>query len=349
MPNCIPNININYTIANSLGLPNPIGGVSLPLLSHHVNQSYCTKYGGTQLFDIILPENNGVPCPLVIYIHGGGFLGNSKNSAYSSSNKKTAIAYLLSRGIAFASINYYKLNTTNETDGIIKSLSDCVTATQHFRNYNNQYRIDPNKIGLVGSSAGAGASLWIGFHPDMKDLNSNDLIMQQTTRVNAIAALNTQATYDLRKWHSAVFNSGLQEINVYNILGSSKLKSYCLVPSNITQVVDRRAAITSYLGSSVDYKGNTGINIDMLNLMTKNDPPFWVENDRPYWTVNGGMFLNEMNHHPLHSEALIDKALSYNGQGTLDVIAKIKNGTDNRVSKGYAGKKWYQWMADQLL
>jgi len=349
MPNCTPNINIVYDGSNPLSLPTSVNGVSLPLYSFHANQQYCTKYGQTQKFDIILPENSGDNCPLVIYIHGGGFFGNNKNSAYSSSIKKKAISYLLGSGIAFASINYYLLKKIYEPVGIVKSLYDCVSALQHFRNWSNQYRLDPNKIGLVGSSAGAGTALWIGFHKEMRDQFNPEPIYQQSTRVKAVVALNTQATYDLRDWHSGIFNNNLLEGDVYGLLGGAKLNSYYLVPSTFTLPNQIRNFITNYFSTSLEYKGDDGVNIDMLSLMSKNDPSFWVECLNPDWSLSTNFILNKMNHHPLHSEALYNKAISMTGLGTLDVIARIPNRyIDNRSIKGYTDGEWYHFIADKL-
>lgn len=351
MPSCTPNISINFNNANPLGLPASFSGVTLSLLSHHFNQIYCTKDGFTQKFDIILPENNGNPCPLVIYIHGGGFTGGNKSKAYDSLNKKNAITYLLGNKIAFASINYRKVTPGNETTGIVKPLFDCVSALQHFRRWASVYNINKTRIGLTGSSAGAGAALLIAFSPDMKLTTGSNQVLKQSTRVKAVAAIDTQATYDIRKWHADIFSNQINMGEVFNIITTLKLQAFNLVNPSLNPIIDQNQIqnqIANYINATVNYKGNTGINLDMLSLMTKNDPTVWVETKNLDVLVDDSTLINVLNHHPRHAQALLDSANSLSGTGTLDIISKTVI-TDNRPAKGYSGKQWYHWMADQLI
>lgn len=348
---CIPNITINYTTSNPLGLPASFGGVNLPLMSHHANQNYCTKDGLIQKFDIILPENIGNACPLVIYIHGGGFTEGNKTKAYDSLIKRSAITFLLGNKIAFASINYRKVSLGSETKGIIKPLYDCVSALQHLRRWADVYNIDKTKIGLTGHSAGAGAALWIAFSPDMRLTTGSNQLLKQSTKVQAVAALLTQASYDIRKWHSDIFNNQINIGEVFNIITTLKLQAYNLVDPGLDPITDQnqiQSQISTYMNNTFDYKGNQGINLDILDLMTKNDPPIWIENKTSNKMISGVTSINVLNHHPLHSQALLNKAISFTIPGTLDLVSNSTI-TDNRGTKGYSGKEWHHWMADQLL
>ena len=60
-----------------------------------------------QVFDLWLPKSSK-KTPLVIYIHGGGFVMGSKNEIRGAK----IIKKYLEAGIAFASINYRFLKTT---------------------------------------------------------------------------------------------------------------------------------------------------------------------------------------------------------------------------------------------
>ena len=51
----------------------------------------------------------------------------------------------------------------NNEDGILSSLNDAKRALQYIKYNHEKYNIDKTKIGLMGSSAGATSSLWIGF------------------------------------------------------------------------------------------------------------------------------------------------------------------------------------------
>jgi hypothetical protein len=53
-------------------------------------------------------------------------------------------------------------------------------------------------VGWLGGSAGAGISLWLAFHDDLADPESDDPVARQSTRIVAAATTNGQSTYDMR-------------------------------------------------------------------------------------------------------------------------------------------------------
>ena len=108
-------------------------------------------------------SNSKINTPLMIYIHGGGFGSGSKESAYRKNNFNR-IKKFIENGISFATINY---RFKNNDDGILISLNDAKRALQFLRHKSDQFRIDKSKIGVMGSSAGATSSLWLGFFDDM--------------------------------------------------------------------------------------------------------------------------------------------------------------------------------------
>lgn len=139
-------------------------------------------------FDLWLPESEG-PFPLLLYIHGGGFTRGDKNS-FSMPLKVEC----LSHGIAFGAANY-RLATTAPYPA---PMYDSARAVQHIRHHAARWNIDPVRIAATGSSAGAGISLWLAFHPDLADPVSADPIARQSIRVSAAIATNAQCSYDPR-------------------------------------------------------------------------------------------------------------------------------------------------------
>ncbi|HQI05130.1 MAG TPA: alpha/beta hydrolase [bacterium] len=158
-------------------------------------------YGDKQLntFDIFIARTKE-PAPLVIYIHGGGFTMEDKSDAYEAGGP-FVIRSLLENGISFASVNYQLLEQ-NDKDGVIKPLNDCKRALQFIRSEAEVFNIDKERIVSYGFSAGAGASLWIGFNDDMADPESEDPVLRESTRLKGVAALETQATYDIVRWET---------------------------------------------------------------------------------------------------------------------------------------------------
>ncbi|MCZ6675363.1 MAG: alpha/beta hydrolase [Verrucomicrobia bacterium] len=145
------------------------------------------------VFDIWLtPSKN--PTPLVVYIHGGGFRAGNKNTINESSLKQFQEA-----GFSVAAI-HYRLSDSGPYPIMMEDAARCL---QTIRSRADEWNLDSDKVACYGGSAGAGISLWLGFHEDLADPDSSDPIERQSTRITAAATTNGQSTYDLRtfrKW-----------------------------------------------------------------------------------------------------------------------------------------------------
>ncbi len=129
------------------------------------------------------------PTPLVIYIHGGGFVGGNKESIQPAMIKMAHQA-----GVSVASLHY---RFVNGTDTIFPAPQlDCARAVQFLRSKAKEWNIDPKKVACYGGSAGAGISMWLGFHDDLADPKSDDPVARQSTRLVAVGTMGGQGTYD---------------------------------------------------------------------------------------------------------------------------------------------------------
>jgi len=100
--------------------------------------------------DLYLPKSipAGERVPAVVIIHGGGWNGGDKAAAREL-NIGTNLAL---HGYVGMSINY-KLST----DGKVtwpQNLHDCKTAVRWLRNNADRLRVNPDRIGVIGGSAG---------------------------------------------------------------------------------------------------------------------------------------------------------------------------------------------------
>ncbi|MCM8813930.1 MAG: carboxylating nicotinate-nucleotide diphosphorylase, partial [Candidatus Omnitrophica bacterium] len=75
---------------------------------------------------------------------------------------------------------------------------DSARALQFLRLNAARYGIDPARVGAFGSSAGSGISQWLAFRDDLADPKSPLPMLRQSTRLQAVAPYNAQASYDLR-------------------------------------------------------------------------------------------------------------------------------------------------------
>jgi hypothetical protein len=240
------------------------------------------------LFDIYLPTSDE-PTPLLIYIHGGGFTGGSRDTTGS----EDFVMSYLSEGVAFATIDY-RLLESPDPDGVIKSLQDSTRCLQFIRYHAEQLNIDPSNIILMGGSAGAGTSLWIGFNDDMADPDNEDPVLRQTTRVNAIIAIATQATYDIGKWKTVVF----EEYNV-DLLALADSLSLAQALLDFYGITDVDAFESPQI---LEYRAR----VDMLDLMDAEDPPFYVDNYLE--PASFPITVDLAFHHANHALVLADRA-----------------------------------------
>jgi len=127
-----------------------------PSLDARVLQMKDIQYGsnvihGNNLMDLYYPKSGNGPYPIVVWIHGGGWLIGNKDNAPKEE--------LLDDGIAVASINY-RLSS----DAIFPAQQDdCFEAVQYLRNHAKELNIDTNKMGLWGASAGGHLAALVGI------------------------------------------------------------------------------------------------------------------------------------------------------------------------------------------
>lgn len=92
--------------------------------------------------DLYRPAKFDRNLPVVIWVHGGGWLNGSKDNCPA--------AWLAAEGFAVASINY-RLSREAQWPAQIE---DCRDAVRWLRENANTYRLNPERIGAWGSSAG---------------------------------------------------------------------------------------------------------------------------------------------------------------------------------------------------
>ncbi|QDU45651.1 Carboxylesterase NlhH [Symmachiella dynata] len=147
------------------------------------------KYGphDRHVMDVWLAESDK-PTPVVVSIHGGAFRHGDKSVS------RPVLRECLKSGISVVAITY-----RFTPDHIAPAQHrDAARAVQFVRHNADQWNLDPTKIAAVGGSAGAGMSLWLGFHDDMADPKNADPVLRQSTRLTCMAVNNGQTSYDPR-------------------------------------------------------------------------------------------------------------------------------------------------------
>ena len=103
--------------------------------------AYVTDGGPRRTLDLYVPKSDG-PLPLIVWVHGGGWQGGSKQSP-------KALRFL-TRGYAVASINY----RLSQMAPFPAQIQDCKAAVRYLRSIAKENNIDPDRFGAWGESAG---------------------------------------------------------------------------------------------------------------------------------------------------------------------------------------------------
>ena len=141
------------------------------------------------------------PTPVVLLIHGGGWMGGDKAS-YGTA----AIQPYLDAGISVASLNYRFIPQAMEhkVEPPVKGpVGDAARALQTIRSKAKEWNIDPTRVGATGGSAGACTSLWLALHDDLADPGSDDPIARLSSKLQCAAVSGAQTSLDpkeLREW-----------------------------------------------------------------------------------------------------------------------------------------------------
>ncbi|MGV3484348.1 MAG: alpha/beta hydrolase fold domain-containing protein [Planctomycetaceae bacterium] len=210
------------------------------------------------------------PTPLIMYIHGGGFVGGSKNSISAAMIKAAHTS-----GISIAALHYRFVDGKDVIFPIPQH--DCARALQFLRSKAAEWNIDPKRVASYGGSAGAGISMWLGFHDDLADPQSDDPIARQSTRILAIGTMGGQGTYDPIKIKEFVGGRAWEHPSIFKVYGVTSAEQ-ALHPSEQKQkLYDESSAITH---------------------LTKDDPPLYMIYNEPDIVPPADSRPGDFIHHP---------------------------------------------------
>jgi acetyl esterase/lipase len=128
----------------------------------HKDLVYATVDGKELKLDLYVPKQKapaGQVRPLVVWVHGGGWKGGSK--------EHNPALFLLMDGYAVASINYRLTGVAS----FPAQIWDCKAAIRFLRAKAHDYGYDPSNIGVFGGSAGGHLAALMGTtnnHPELE-------------------------------------------------------------------------------------------------------------------------------------------------------------------------------------
>ncbi len=132
------------------------------------------------------------PMPIVIYIHGGGWMDNDRTTDRSP--------FLDGCGFLTASIDY----RLSHQAIFPAQLYDAKAAVRWLRAHAAEYHADGSRIGVWGHSSGAHLAALLGATGDLADLEGNVGPVGPSSRVQAVAGISTPTDFTrMGDWHDA--------------------------------------------------------------------------------------------------------------------------------------------------
>lgn len=140
--------------------------------------TYCTMEGVALKVDVYFPQE--ATGTLLIYIHGGGWRSGSRNGGAGFLD----VPALLQAGYTIASIDY-RLAPEYKIPDMVR---DVKCAVRYFRAHAAEYGIDPERIGVWGTSAGGHLASMLGTADEAAGFEAGEYL-DTSSRVQAVVSL----------------------------------------------------------------------------------------------------------------------------------------------------------------
>jgi acetyl esterase/lipase len=251
----------------------------------HGNIPYNNDTLKKHLLDIYLPANAKGKLPLVVFIHGGGWIGNDKYA--DMGYMPNTINAMLDNGFAVASIDYRFAQ-----DAVFPAiLQDCNKAVSFLYGNATKYKLDKNRIALMGFSAGGHLASLMG-----------------ASQNNNVKNLYFPGSYRPFKYKAIVDFYGPIDLTLFP--GSEDPKS----PESIL------------IGATPVARPDLAKAASPLTYIDKNDPPFLIfhgEKDNIVSNRHSKLFNAWLNHYSVKNELTIVKDAPH--FGTMYDVEEIRN------------------------
>jgi acetyl esterase/lipase len=168
-------LSVTLGLAQPTTNPPPARVGSAPGVKVLKNLEYGRGSGRPMLLDLYVPENTNKLLPLIIWIHGGGWMYGSKGAS-SPARRFTAYGY------AVAHVEY----RLSQQAKFPAQIYDCKAAVRWLRTNAAKYNLDPNRFIAWGESAGGHLVALLGTSGGVADLEGNVNDLKESSRVQAV-------------------------------------------------------------------------------------------------------------------------------------------------------------------
>ena len=200
-----------------------------------------------QKLDLYVPVTGEGPFPLVIYIHGGGWVSGDKSRVQSIGG----VAFI-DGGYAVASINY---RLSGEAP-FPAQIEDVKAAVRWLRANAAEYNLDPERFAAWGSSAGGHLAALLGTSGDVAEFDNPEL-------GNADVSSRVQAVID---WYGPTdLPRFAEDLNTSEV---------CPPASDADTARDN---FTLFMGDVPSAVPERMLAASSTTYVSADDPPFWIQ------------------------------------------------------------------------
>jgi len=134
-------------------------GQPSPAYKSELNIAYCKVDGKELKLNAFLPENGTNPAAAIVEMHGGWWcFGDMASRAENIGGHEVFVRH----GLVIFSIQY----RLGREGGFPENIRDCRNAIRFIRKNAKRFNIDPDRIDVVGDSAGGHLSLMVAMVPE---------------------------------------------------------------------------------------------------------------------------------------------------------------------------------------
>jgi acetyl esterase/lipase len=149
---------------------------------HYSGVTYAVAFGFRPLqLDLWVPATEA-PAPLVVWIHGGGFMFGDRRYLPETLRPNQVFDALLEAGLAVATIDYrHALEAPFPAQ-----LLDAKAAVRYLRAHADELRISTGRIGVMGESAGGHIAALLGLTAHRADLEGAHGVVGPSSAVDVV-------------------------------------------------------------------------------------------------------------------------------------------------------------------
>ncbi len=187
-----------------------------PTVDTRANIAYATHDGATLLGDLYLPAAGG-PFPALVAAHGGGWQAGAR-SAFQYWGP-----YLAARGYVLFAVSYRLAKKGHKA--FPQAVTDVLAAVQFVRGSAAQIKVDPERIGLFGASAGAHLAALAALGAEsapFKNAYPDDAHAALSSKVKAFVGV--YGVYDVAEMWQRYQLQSPRENNIENFMGCAPME-----------------------------------------------------------------------------------------------------------------------------